>query len=91
MTITSKAGKRLLALDAVNRERQYQEFRWGAGGEGLPVPSYLCFIQDYLTQAINQVTRGAHPGDALHTVRKIAALAVACLEDHGAPEREDWT
>ena len=78
---------------AIDGERDYQERRWGnapSGGKH-PVTEYLAYMQDYLTEALHQVARNADPEAAemaLHTVRKITAMGVACMEQNGAPERK---
>lgn len=79
---------------AINDERDYQDRKWNentttsAGKHS--VSEWLVYMQDYLTEAIHQVSRGADPKaseDALHTVRKITAMGVACMEQNGAVRR----
>lgn len=78
---------------AVDSERDYQK-KWDKEdpkGEH-SVTEFLLYMQDYLNQAITQVTRNpSRTGEAmaLHTMRKIAGLSVACMEQHGAPLREE--
>lgn len=76
-------------LAALDGERAYQQRRWGKDDVAEPktVASYLTYIRHWARVAEEQVTKG---GDhtALHTMRKITALGVACLEGHGAPTRE---
>lgn len=79
---------------AIDGERAYQDSLWNpetTPSEGRhSVTEWLVYMQDYLTQAMNQVSRNADPQAAqmaLHTVRKIAAMAVACMEQNGAPKR----
>jgi hypothetical protein len=85
---------------AISGEREYQEALWkkarttGAGDTTRgrhSVTEFLVYIQDYTTEAIHTVSRSAAPkcdDDALHIVRKIAAIATACMEQHGAPQRD---
>ncbi len=80
---------------AINSERFYQDSMWNAGTTSTEgkhsVTEWLVYMQDYLTQAMSQVTRQADPKasqDALNTIRKIAAMSVCCMEQHGAPRRE---
>jgi len=79
----------------IDGERTYQNAIWNehtTASKGLHTPTeFLCFMQDYLTQAIHQVSRNGEPEaswQGLDTIRKIAALAVACMEQHGAPARK---
>lgn len=83
---------RIAAYAAIDSERDYQDAKWGNKPSGgmHEVNGYLVFMQSYLTEAMNICTRNADPeasSMALHNVRKIAALAVACMEQHGAPKR----
>lgn len=80
--------------DALDSERDYQDQQWNAHTTSTAgqhsVTEFLVFIQDYLTQAMHQVSRESEPfasEKALHTVRKITAMGVACMEQHGAPKR----
>jgi hypothetical protein len=80
---------------AIDTERKYQDERWNivttpTDGQHT-VTEWLVYMQDYLTEAVKQVSRQADPKasqDALHTIRKIAAMGVACMEQNGAPKRE---
>lgn len=77
---------------AVDSERDYQDLKWGIPHERTPT-EFLVYIQDYLTQAFNQATREPDEKklrvskNTLDTIRKVTALGVACLEQHGAPLR----
>lgn len=83
---------------ALDTERAYQESRWQA--ENMPggpasrqhsLEEWLVYMQSYLSEAINQVSRngvGSYEyNKALDTIRKITAMGVACMEQHGAPIR----
>jgi hypothetical protein len=74
-------------INAIETERRYQEFMWNKDtteSAGMHSNSeFLIFIQDYLREAISQVSRKAEPQasiGAAHTVRKITAMCVACAE-----------
>lgn len=76
-------------------EREYQDRRWNVNTtptEGQhTVTEWLVYMQDYVREAMTQVTRAADPAAsrlALNTIRKITAMGVACMEQHGAPERQ---
>ncbi|HNC56691.1 MAG TPA: hypothetical protein PLP33_14690 [Leptospiraceae bacterium] len=80
----------------IDGERNYQETLWSVIGETGNIPSahsfaeWLVFIEDYVNEAKHLLTResfvSANPkvGDIM---RKVAALAVAALEEHGAEAR----
>jgi uncharacterized protein with FMN-binding domain len=85
--------KRSAVYEAFDGERDYQDEKWGGNGtHGVhSITEFLVYIQDYTEEALHIVT---HEEDetanqkALHIVRKIGALAVACMEQHGAPKRQ---
>ena len=83
-------------LKVIVGERIYQDARWNpattTSGGFHEVGAWLTFMRSYLREAEDQISRGADPQAseaALNTVRKIAAMSVACMEQHGAPERKD--
>lgn len=80
---------------AINTEREYQDSfvlpeneYWQTHTLG----EFILMLNQYSAQAQDKWT---HPTDpdaqgfeiSLHEVRKIAALAVRCMEQHGAPPR----
>lgn len=80
---------------AIDGERAYQDSLWNPAttpsGGIHPVGSWLTFMRSYLRQAEEQISRGADPAAslaAMDTVRKIASMAVAAMEQNGAPRRE---
>src|SRR5579885_2664695 len=88
---------------AIDGERAYQLSRAeavsgpGSGEHKHSVEEYLLYMQDYLNEAIHQASRiwtasgeidVDHP--ALHTLRKVTAMGVACMEQNGAPRREGF-
>jgi hypothetical protein len=86
---------RLGVFHAISGEREYQERKWNAqtttsGGKHV-LAEWILYMQDYLDEARKQLSRNPEPEAsrlALHTVRKVTALGVACMEQLGAPERE---
>jgi len=52
------------------------------------VGAYLTMLDTYLRRAQDAWTDHAGHAKALEVVRKIAGIAVHCLEDHGAPKRQ---
>jgi hypothetical protein len=53
---------------------------------------FVLMLNQYAAQAMEKWTHHADKSDgfptSLHEVRKIAAIAVRCMEQHGAPVRE---
>ena len=77
---------------AINTERDYQS-KWDATeSEGNHSPlEFLCYISDYTDEALHRGSRVADAeckSEQLDSLRKIAALAVAAMEQHGAPQRK---
>jgi hypothetical protein len=79
---------------AIDSEREYQKKRWGSqhgidsGTNGHSVDEFSLYMLSYSQElaTLAATTRG----DALKLdfVRKVTALGVACMEQHGAPIRE---
>ncbi len=72
-------------FNAINHERDYQERRWP--GHTHSATEYLVYIDHYVKKAFAQVSTQDGEESSLHELRKIAALAVAAMEEHGAPSR----
>ena len=77
----------------LDTERDYQDLRWTPRREKNDTPDaekppaeWINYIEYHLTQAKNGVYM-LNEKEALAQVRKVAALAVRCLELHGCPER----
>lgn len=85
---------------AIDSERNYQRYRAeevsGAGtGEHLhSVEEFVLYMDDYMRELKTQLSRTWTPDgqvpEALSTLRKITAMGVACMEQHGAPQREGF-
>jgi hypothetical protein len=82
--------------DALDTERDYQQKKFG-GDAPRSVGDFLVYMQDYLTEAVRQATRDPSSQESntvsyatLETVRKITAIGVACMEQHGAPQRASY-
>ncbi len=78
-------------------ERAYQDSVWNENTTSTAgvhtVTEWLVFMQDYLDEAKSYVSRSLEPAGsqkASHTIRKIAAMGVACMEQNGAPRREGF-
>jgi hypothetical protein len=81
--------------DLIDGEREYQDKRWNADtttSQGWhSTQEWLSFIQDYTSEALHIGAREADQvayNKQLAIIRKIAAMSVAAMEQHGAPKRE---
>lgn len=83
------------ALAALDGEREYQDRRWNVNtttSEGEhELESFFYYAEHYLglarTALSTKAQQDAYP-EALHIARKIGALMVAAMEQHGAPKRQ---
>lgn len=79
---------------AIDDERVYQDSRWNddttSSGGKHSVAEFVLFMDNYLAQAKDQLSRNAEP-EASHlasdTLRKVVAMGVACFEQNGVPSR----
>ena len=73
----------------IDGEREYQNSLPPSRTNGFhkTVGEYLTMLRCYMTQADVAWTMNAGDDAALDVIRKIAGIAVHCMEDHGAPER----
>ena len=95
MTISTE---RLLAFEAINSERDYQDDRW-KDYQGLDrvhtcatdrsLDEFILYIKQYADEAGALSTHGDET-EALNFVRKVSTLCVGCMEKHGAPRREGY-
>ena len=75
--------------DAIGTERYYQEQKWGMLEEHpQSVGGYLTLMRVHLTNAEAVWAGSTGDTDALHYLRKVLALGVACGEQHGLPKRD---
>ncbi len=82
--------------EAIDTERDYQDrviakdpSRHDAAVDANhSVGAYLTMLDTYLRRAQDAWTDNAGHDKALEVVRKIAGIAVHCMEDHGAPKRQ---
>jgi hypothetical protein len=83
-------ASRLDVYVTINDERNYQDVRWqNSPNEGhATTAEYITYLQHYIGVAQEQITRGEDDSMALDTMRKIAALGVACMEDNGIQHRK---
>jgi hypothetical protein len=83
---------RAAAYRAIDSERDYQNQVWANhtnnGPNALSIGEFILLADEYVTQARQQWSKEPRPERAaLNTMRKIAAIAVNCMEQHGAPVR----
>ena len=80
--------------ERIDKERDYQDLRWVVSKDSdktpdteKPVAEWLNYIEFHLAKAKEKVYMLENDA-ALAEVRKVAALAVRCLEIHGCPKRK---
>lgn len=80
-------------FNAIRGEREYQQALWGPtemqGKHN--VTEFLVYLRDYVEEGLHIQSRIASPGaedETLPIMRKIAALAVACMEQNGIVVRD---
>jgi hypothetical protein len=80
--------------EVIDSERDYQDGKWNCqtttscGKHSLE--EWFMYIEDYLNEAKHTLSRLASPEAekiAIHNVRKIAAMCVHAMEQHGCPSR----
>lgn len=87
--------------EAIDTERDYQNQRWGVtpgeptGHNPHSVTEWLAYMQHYVNAGLAIATMSSKKDDpdarrALEFVRKVAALGVVAMEQHGAPRREGF-
>ena len=74
--------------DIINGERNYQERKWGTV-EQHPheVGGWILLMEKVLSDARREWTNSRGDDRALDELRKVVALGVACMEQHGAVPR----
>lgn len=76
--------------DVIDGERDYQNSLGPDRTDGTDrtVGDYLTMFEHYRKKAVYDWASNPSNEQALHQIRKLAAIAVRCMEEHGAPERE---
>lgn len=76
---------------AINSERRYQTKWDSAESQNIHTETeFVLFMEDYLMEAKHLLSRNAAEDvrkEVLDTIRKVTSLGVACMEQHGAPQR----
>lgn len=73
-------------FDAIQRERQYQDAKWG--NKPHTVGNFILIMEGELEEAKQSWRKGVGDKDALRELLQVIAVGVACLEQHGVVERE---
>lgn len=83
--------------EALDSERAYQNQRWNprttASGGVHELEAWVTYMEDYLAEAKHILSREDYAtayAKALPILRKVTALGVAAMEQHGAPRREGF-
>ncbi len=81
-------GRREMVFDAIGRERDYQDAKWG-GLQERPkqVGSWLLIMQGELDEAIQAWQKSRGDEKALEEILQVISVGVACLTQHGVVER----
>jgi len=94
--------KKLVRSDvyvAIDSERDYQDKRWGSTLSGDREPSdadeggdrtvdeFILYIAGYTNDLVQNASHFADTSSKLDIIRKVTALGVAAMEQHGAPLR----
>ena len=80
-------------IAAIDSERAYQDDRWGnqdgpdSGAYGHTVDEFALYILTYAQKLADEASASRGDDEKLNIVRKVIALGVACMEQHGAPNR----
>ncbi len=77
--------KRREVYQLLDEERDYQEGKFP--GHRHELGAYFTLLQFLLRKAIYSWAGDSNDEKALSNLRKLVALGIACLEEHGAPSR----
>ena len=87
---------RQAVYEAIDTERMYQDTKWGhtlSGGRPgkgeRSADEFILYIVGYADKLKAYASEFANTETKLHFVRKVAGLCVACMEQHGAPKRDN--
>lgn len=93
LSIPTRPSQRSEVYDAIDGERYYQDIIL----QSLPnrtdksaktVGDYIVMLQHYQQKAVEAWTMNVGTENTLDIMRKIAGIAVHCMEDHGVIHRE---
>jgi len=79
---------------AIDTERDYQNTRWNENTTTSlnrhSIEEWIMYMEDYIAEAKHILSRKARQDAdpiAIDIMRKVVALGVCAMEEHGAPER----
>jgi len=78
--------ERKQVYEVIDSERDYQDSKWS--GHTHDAGSYILMIEEYAARARAAWVDNNGDQPSLDVVRKIAGIAVRCMEEHGAPKRQ---
>jgi hypothetical protein len=75
--------------EAINTEREYQDRLWEQSpSRPTSIGEAVLLLEEYVSRARLEWTGEPAPEErTLNVIRKIAGIAVRCMEQHGAPGR----
>lgn len=78
--------------EAIDTEREYQDKKWGTDENHYhSLAEWLVYIENYVNEAKHIATRLPEPLSSqkvLDIMRKVTAMGVCAMEQHGAPKRD---
>lgn len=80
-----KGASRQYVYQSIDSERDYQDTKHHHDHSIL---EFAVFMRTYLEELFSEATHASVRDRALETMRKVVALGVACMEQHGAPHRK---
>lgn len=86
--IWERSMEREHAYDAIDSERAYQDKTWPEPAVG--VPDSILLIEEYIFRARAAWSISTTDTEALNMLRKVAGIAVRCMEHNGSPRREGF-
>ena len=72
-------------IEAIDRERAYQDRKWGPPHHD--VPAWILVLRAELAEAEHAWVKSGGNREALKEILQVIAVGVACLEQHGIFER----
>lgn len=85
---TSKIERRCEVVEAIEKERSYQDRKWGTIEEHPhTVGEWILIMEEFVRKARLAWVTGVGDRTALFRILQISSLGVACMEQHGVVER----
>lgn len=78
--------ERSRVYEIIDSERDYQDKKWS--GQKHEPGAYILLLEEYVKRAREIWANSDGDLPALDCVRKVAGIAVHCMEEHGAPSRK---